>query len=244
MKRLIRLIVWLYPLSWRHRYRRELDALLEDIRPGWRDFLDVFKGALEMHMTMGMLGKRVAVFGLGGALLAAALSFTLRDKYLSVGFVTVQNTASQASAPEAYHSELEQLVRKVLNRGSLIGIIEKQHLYERERIDKPLDTVLDRMRSDITIRLKNRTALEVSFAYPDAVSAQNATSDLLSKLIEENVGPNHTSSISTMRLNAPPSMQGPIWPNRAVITGLGLGAGVFMGALVACLRRPKSQAVI
>lgn len=115
MKWLIRLIVWLYPLSWRHRYRREFDALLEDIRPGWRDFLDVLKGALEMHLTMGMLGKRVAVFGLAGALLAAALSFTLRDKYLSVGFVTVQNTARQAAAPEAYHSELEQLVRKVLN---------------------------------------------------------------------------------------------------------------------------------
>src|SRR5436190_6502084 len=98
------------------------------------------------------------------------------------------------------------------------------------------------MRSNITIRLRSPTALEVSFAYPDALRAQNATTDLLGRLIEENVGPNHSSSISTiLRLNAPPSMQGPIWPNRAVITGLGLGAGVLMGALVACLRRPKNQ---
>jgi len=234
MKQLIRLIVWLYPLSWRHRYRREFDALLADIRPGWRDFLDVLKGALEMHMTMGMLGKRVAVFGLTGALLAAALSFTLRDKYLSEALVTVSNAAGQAG-------ELEQLVLRALNRDSLIGIIEKQHLYERERMGEPIDAVIDKMRSNITIRLRSPTALEVSFAYPDALRAQNATTDLLGRLIEENAA----SSISTiLRLNAPPSMQGPIWPNRAVITGLGLGAGVFMGALAACLRRPKNQVVV
>ena len=191
-----------------------------------------------MHMTMGMLGKRAAVFGLAGALLAAALSFTLRDKYLSEALVTVSNAEGQKG-------ELEQLVLRALNRDSLIGIIEKQHLYERERMGEPIDAVIDKMRSNITIRLRSPTALEVSFAYPDALRAQNATTDLLGRLIEENVGPNHSSSISTiLRLNAPPSMQGPIWPNRAVITGLGLGAGVFMGALAACLRRPKNQVVV
>ena len=98
-----------------------------------------------MHLTMGMLGKRVAVFGLAGALLAAALSFTLRDKYLSEALVTVRNAEGQAG-------ELEQLVRKALNRDSLIGIIEKQHLYERERASTPIDAVIDKMRSNISIR--------------------------------------------------------------------------------------------
>jgi LPS O-antigen subunit length determinant protein (WzzB/FepE family) len=246
MKYFIRLIVWLYPLSWRHRYRREFDALLEDIRPGWRDFLDVLKGALEMHMTMGRLGKRVAVFGLAGALLAAALSFTLRDKYLSEALVTVPNAEGQATALESYRGELDQLVSNTLNRDSLIGIIEKQHLYERERMGEPIDAVIDKMRSNISIRVQSPTALEVSFAYPDAVRAQNATSDLLSKLIDENVRPKDATSIATiLRIHASPAMPlGPIWPNRAVITGLGLGAGVFMGALVACLRRPKNQVVV
>jgi len=106
---------------------------------------------------------------------------------------------------------------------------------------EPIDAVIDKMRSNITIRLRSPTALEVSFAYQDALRAQNATTDLLGRLIEENAA----SSISTiLRLNAPPSMQGPIWPNRAVITGLGLGAGVFMGALAACLRRPKNEVVV
>jgi len=191
-----------------------------------------------MHMTMGTLGKRVAVFGLAGALLAAALSFTLRDKYLSEALVTVHNAEGQAG-------ELDQLVSRTLNRASLIGIIEKEHLYERERLGKPIDAVIDKMRSNISIRLRSPTALEISFAYPDAVRAQNATSDLLSKLIDENARPKDTTSISTiLRINTPPSMQGAIWPNRAVITGLGLGAGVLIGALAACLRRPKSQALV
>jgi uncharacterized protein involved in exopolysaccharide biosynthesis len=240
MKWLIRLTVCLYPASWRHRYRTEFDALLEDIKPRGRDFLDVFTGVLEMHIRTRTLGKHVAVFGLAGALLAAALSFTLRDKYISVALVTVQNSARQAGPLEANRTELEQLVRRVLDRDSLIGIIENQHLYERERADTPLDRVLDRMRSDITIRLKSPTALEVSFAYPDAVRAQNATSDLLGKLIYESVQPKDTPSIWTkFRVNAPPSMPLPFWPNRPVLTSLGLGAGLLMGLAVAWVRRPK-----
>jgi LPS O-antigen subunit length determinant protein (WzzB/FepE family) len=246
MKWLIRLIVWLYPASWRHRYRAEFEALLEDIRPGWQDLFDVFKGALEMHMTIRMLGKRVAVLGVAGALLAAALSLTMRDKYISEALVTVQNAERQAAAADSHRGELEQLVRRALNRDSLIGIIEKRHLYERERVDTPMDTVIDKMRSDISIRLKSPSALEISFVYPDALRAQNATSDLLGKLVNEKAGLADTPSISTMlRINAPPSMpQTPIWPNRSVVTGLGLGAGVLMGAVVAWVRRAKTLEVV
>ena len=240
MKWLIRLTVRLYPASWRHRYRTEFDALLEDITPRGRDFLDVFKGALEMHITTGTLGKHVAVFGLAGALLAAALSFTLRDKYVSVGLVTVEKAAGQPEALEANRTELEQLVHRVLNRDSLIGIIDKQHLYESERLHAPIDTVIDKMRSDISIHLQSPEAFEVSFVYPDAVRVKNVTSDLLGKLIDENARPKDNSSTSTiLRVNAPPSMPDPIWPNRPVLTSLGLGAGLLMGLAVAWVRRPK-----
>jgi hypothetical protein len=204
MKWLMRLIVWLYPASWRHRYGTEFDALLEDIRPGWPDLFDVFKGALEMYMTIGMLGRRVAVFGVAGALLAAAFSLTTRDKYISEALVTVQNAEGQAAAAESHRGELGHLVHRALNRDSLIGIIEKRHLYERERVNTPMDTVIDKMRSDITFRLKSPSALEVSFAYIDPVRAQTATSDLTGKLIEENLHVTYSPSSSTiLRINAP-----------------------------------------
>jgi len=41
----------------------EFDALLGDIIPRWRDLFDVLKGALEMQIRIGTLGKSVAVFG-------------------------------------------------------------------------------------------------------------------------------------------------------------------------------------
>jgi len=92
-----------------------------------------------MHMTIGMLGKRVAVFGVAGALLAAALSLTMRDKYISEALVTVQNAEGHPAVLQSYRGELEPLVRRALNRDSLIGIIEKRHLYERERVDTSID---------------------------------------------------------------------------------------------------------
>ena len=47
MRYLIRCAAWLYPPRWRRRYGVEFDALLEDVRPGWRELLNVLKGALE-----------------------------------------------------------------------------------------------------------------------------------------------------------------------------------------------------
>src|SRR5689334_9707652 len=41
MRRLTRWAAKLYPRAWRHRYGAELDALLEDIAPTWRDACDV-----------------------------------------------------------------------------------------------------------------------------------------------------------------------------------------------------------
>ena len=84
MKRVIRFIVGLYPARWRRRYGAEFDALLGDITPGWRDFFDVLKGALAMHMTTGALGKSAAVFGAACALLAGGVSLTLSDIYRSL----------------------------------------------------------------------------------------------------------------------------------------------------------------
>src|SRR5579859_2761705 len=83
MKRVIRLIVLLYPARWRRRYGVEFDALLGDMNPGWLDLFDILKGALEMKMTMGTLAKSAAVFGAACALVAGGVSLTLSDMYRS-----------------------------------------------------------------------------------------------------------------------------------------------------------------
>ncbi len=244
MKWFIGLLVWLYPASWRQRYRTEFDALLEEIKPGWHDFFDVFKEALEMHLTIGMLGKHVAVFGVAGALLAAALSFTLRDKYRSEARVTLQNEQGQAAALEGYRAELERLARKALGRDSLMTIIEKQHLYESQRANKSMDEVVEKMRSDIRVVLRSPTSFEVSFDYADGAQAQQTTIDLVGRLIEGHLQFADTSPMR-FRLNAAPSRpQTALGPNRAAITAFGLGTGLFVGATVAWFRRLRAQDIV
>ena len=46
-----RLVLLLYPAAWRRRYGRELEALLEDAKPGPRGWFDLFEGGLTMRMN-------------------------------------------------------------------------------------------------------------------------------------------------------------------------------------------------
>ena len=48
MSRWIELAAKFYPAKWRERYGTEFQALLEDLNPGWREFLNVLGGALKM----------------------------------------------------------------------------------------------------------------------------------------------------------------------------------------------------
>jgi hypothetical protein len=167
MKRVIRSLVRLYPARWRDRYWTEFDALLEDMSPGWRDLFDVLKGALTMQISMTALGKSATAFGVTGALLAGAFSLTLRDRYRSEAFVV----AGRKVEPP----ELAQFVRMSFSKDSLIGIMEKQHLYARERVKESMDDIIVKMRRDIRVAIQGPSSFEVSFDYPDASQAQQTT---------------------------------------------------------------------
>lgn len=51
MNRLVRLTLLLYPRQWRARYGEELVALLEQTNGGWRDALNIVKGAIIMQFS-------------------------------------------------------------------------------------------------------------------------------------------------------------------------------------------------
>jgi len=61
MRRLIRLAARLYPASWRARYGAEFEALLNDMRPAWRDVFDVVRGGLEMQIRWGHAARAAAM---------------------------------------------------------------------------------------------------------------------------------------------------------------------------------------
>jgi hypothetical protein len=80
MKRLIRLASWLYPSSWRRRYAREFEALLDDVKPGPRQLFDVLKGAIAMRVRMEWsdimrIGFRIIMWAGAGFLISAGWGF-------------------------------------------------------------------------------------------------------------------------------------------------------------------------
>ncbi len=51
MSRVQQLVALLYPPKWRARYGRKFSALLERLEPRTGDLLNLFTGAIRMHMT-------------------------------------------------------------------------------------------------------------------------------------------------------------------------------------------------
>jgi LPS O-antigen subunit length determinant protein (WzzB/FepE family) len=66
--------------------------------------------------------------------------------------------------------------------------------------------------------------------------AQQTNAALIGRLMDENA----TVGFTELRaIEKPSTPQAPIGPNRTAITGLGLSAGILMGAVVAWVRRPS-----
>jgi hypothetical protein len=245
VKRAIRFIVGLYPARWRRRYGAEFDALLEDVNPGLRELFDVLKGALEMHVTIGTLGKSAVVFGAACALLAGGVSLMLSDVYRSWVLIHVRTADGQPTTLNAYRSELTDVVEHALSQESLLAVMEKENLYQRERLNKPMDVVINKMRQNIRIVAKSADAIEVSFDGPDAVRAQQTTLQPVDKVIEDNLhrAPNYLGPGHRLEVLDKPSMpQKPVRPNRAGITSFGLGVGILLGVVAAWVRRPTAEA--
>ena len=143
MKRWMQWASRIYPRGWRERYGPEFDALLDDVQPGWRDVIDVMRGALIMRLTTdsGYL-KMIGAFALAGAIIAAGLSFAAPHRYVSAAVLGVSPGF-----------RLDQVRQEVFSRASLKEIIQRPslNLYRDERRREPMEDVVERMRRDLQI---------------------------------------------------------------------------------------------
>ena len=89
MKRILKLLARLYPLSWRTRYGAEYEALLEEASPRPRDAFDVFWGAIKMQMTAQRFARIVLPCTLVGGIAAFAISFARPALYRSQTLILV-----------------------------------------------------------------------------------------------------------------------------------------------------------
>ena len=84
MKRHLLLAARLYPRAWRERYGAEFEALVEDVRPTWRNVADIYAGALKTHMKIaGSYWQFAGILAAAGVFLGAAASYTITPRYVS-----------------------------------------------------------------------------------------------------------------------------------------------------------------
>jgi len=174
MRNWIRLAARLYPARWRQRYGEELDALIEDSGEGWRDVLDVGVGGI----TMQLAGKQVTiVLGLAGLLLGFAGSLVLDPSYEArVGL-------------KAQAGGLDKTAREALTRRKLLEVVKQRGLYPDLEFKLPSEDIVQRMRSDLSVRQVEGGGAELSFRYSDPVGAKLGAADVAALLGPANAQP-------------------------------------------------------
>lgn len=243
MTRLVRWAARLYPSAWRARYGAEFEALLEDAGSGWRDVGDVFKGAIQMHLTGWSFRSFTAAGAALGLIAAALIAFQTQDRYVSTAVLGMG--AGMGTDPGA---ALFHVQRQVLNRNSLGEIIQKYGLYPRERARMPLEDVIQEMMNrNIQILAINQAgtprigAFQLRFSDTDRTKAQAVTRELTDRFIHAAppsiVMASQPPVVSLQVLDPPSLPQGPFYPNRLSFILAGLAIGAAVGAIAASARR-------
>jgi hypothetical protein len=193
MRNLARLLIRLYPASWRERYGEEFEALLEDSSPHWSAVFDLLKGAMKMRFSLPTFPKLALMLSISGLLTGLAISYMLPRIYVSRAELQLEGIGTGSFRPVEYVLQFEN---EILSRTSLSNMIQdpRLDLYPEERTKLPLEDVIERMRRDITIRIdtprgasQDRLAFSVAFAYRDRVKAHDTVQLLITRFMDANL---------------------------------------------------------
>ena len=241
MKPPIRWAAGLYPARWRERYGAEFAALLDEMRPRWRDFFDILRGAILMQLKLPGSGKTVAWLAAAGLIVAAVVAFRTDDRWVSTAVIEIQ--PQNAGDHRAVLNKLNEAQQEILSRHSLGQIIVAEDIYKKERTTDPLEDIIQNMRNHaLMIRMvpradkreQTREAFTVSFEYPDRFKARAVARDVTMAFEQQVSGAGGPS----VQLLDPPSLpQAPAGPNRALIITLGLAFGLAAGVALLGIRR-------
>lgn len=235
MKLLIRCAALLYPRAWRARYGAELEALTEDVDAGWREFVDICKGAIKMQILKGGAWRFAAACGVAGVIVAGVIALRAPNQYSSMAVLRM--------APGDWDERVDRLnqaEQDILSRKSLAGMIQKHDLYPEERKRLPLEDIVQDMRNrHVQIRMLNAPktnaparAFTISFESDDPGKALDVTKELTGRFI------------AAMKDTAPLELLDPAnrplyasRPNRLVMLTVGLVLGLLTGMVLVGIRR-------
>ncbi|HZB26084.1 MAG TPA: hypothetical protein VE379_08120 [Vicinamibacterales bacterium] len=197
-----RLALLLYPVAWRRRYGRELEALLEDAKPGPRGWLDLFTGALMMRLNT------LRTIPIGCALAGAV-----------IGAITTSWT------PTVFGSSATILLN-VGDDGS------KQPHDIRIPIERALQASAGTTRGTSVMLLRERKAaaqatLTLTYVDRDPSQAQRVAEKLTAAILTEASGPAGSAKV----VQAPALPVSPVERDYPTAATSGAGIGLAVGGL-------------
>jgi polysaccharide chain length determinant protein (PEP-CTERM system associated) len=149
-----------------------------------------------------------------GLVLGVVTAYLWPDSYMATGLIRVVPPAVptrlvQTNIVEEMTARINTTYQDIIERKSLLNLIQTYNLYPDERKRLPTDDVVEKMRTDIglgqmqylsrgagTLR-QNINAFAVSFSYSDRRLAQKVCAALVSKFAEESVKARSTASVMT-----------------------------------------------
>ena len=213
MSPLFRWALRVYPASWRTRYARELEALLDDLRPGWRELWDVFKGGLTMRITTW--SSVPVACAVAGGLIGGVVAFRMPTVYASTA--TIHLAADPQGNPRGFrHDDL------------------------RVTVDHALAAAHGRPQATSVMLLHNdagQTTLRVTTEDPRPEHARRVTTGLTTAIL---TGP--TAKARAAQVVEPPSLPTtPVAPAYATRVGTGSTAGLALGCVALLVRRRRAR---
>jgi hypothetical protein len=199
MKRPMKFLMRLYPKGWRARYGEEFEALIEDAPLTWSGVFDLLKGAIRMQLSIPNFPRLALILSVAGLALGFGASFLVTPVFVStseMAFLTPQ--VNPVSGPHRNLADLFlQLQNEILSRTSLSAVIQdpRLDLYKAQRVNTPLEDVIERMRHDVRIQAIEKPGMsgnewlgfEVRFRYSDPRKTQAVVQTLITKFQETNL---------------------------------------------------------
>jgi polysaccharide biosynthesis transport protein len=181
-----------------------------------QQYLNIQRRVLDIEDYIDIL-RRHASWVLGpvfaGLVISCVIAFFMKNTYVSKAVLRItppqiSETLVPSTVNQLMSDRVAQMETQILSRTSLGELIQRPtlNLYPRERANKPLEDVIEQMRTrDVHIIVMNlagaggrpATAFEIQFSYEDASKAKAVVEALITRFTEESVNVQANGSKAT-----------------------------------------------
>jgi uncharacterized protein involved in exopolysaccharide biosynthesis len=150
---------------------------------------------------------------LAGIVIATVTAFVMPNVYVSKAEIEItpqqiSDALVKTTTNQQLNERIIQMEQEILSRTTLSAIIQdpRLDLYKTDRASKPLEDVIEQMRTkDLQLKVdslagdgnRRASAFSISFSYPDRVKARDTVQTLVTKFNEVNENTQHTQQTGT-----------------------------------------------